>query len=152
MRDPATRTVSLRLRRIRPATQFFPVAPATSPGPLAWLYAALSLGLFTGIGEVGLVLALKPLHDHTPGFFHMNRHIVWMIPLFHAAVFGTCGLLLASLARNRPAFSRRRAATCLGFLSLLSLSLAVRSIHPAACAILSIGVAYRSGPWVERLV
>src|SRR3954447_4981318 len=105
MSKPAARTAAgLRLRRTRTAPRPEQAAAGAKPRTGAILRAALWFGMLTGIVEVGLVLALKPLHDRTPGFFHLNRHLVWMIPLFHATLFGAGGLLLACLARLRSRF------------------------------------------------
>src|SRR5262245_1262053 len=125
-----TTTARQRLRRDRADRAQAPSELGSKPSARSVIAAALWLGLLTGPAEVGLVVALKRLHDGTPGFLHMNRHIMWMIPLFHAVVFTSAGLLLALLAKLRSRFSMRRAAIFLGFLSLLSLALAVRSIHP----------------------
>lgn len=134
-----------RLRRLipeGPVERGLP-APPPRPRPLRVAVAALWIGMITGPLEVGLVLALKPLRDPTPGLFHMNRHLLWSIPLFHLSFFAILGGVLALLARFRSRFSVRRGAFLLLFAALLSLSLAVKSLHPSACAILSAGLAFR---------
>ncbi|WP_237722534.1 sulfatase [Singulisphaera acidiphila] len=124
--------------------------PATAqPHPLRVLLASLWFGLLTGPAELALVLAQKHFRDGTPGFFQMNRQIAWMIPLFHILLFGTLGVLLGLLAGKWSRFSTHRAAFFLGFVTLLSLSLTARSIHPIASAILACGLAYRAAPRIE---
>ncbi len=59
-------------------------------------------GLATGLCELALLLALKPLRDPSPGFFRMNRHALWMIPTVNLAVFGTAVLLLLAVAWLSP--------------------------------------------------
>ena len=69
---------------------------------------AVWYGLATGLLELGLLLALKPLHDPSPGFFRMNRHALWMIPAVNLAVFGTAGLLLMAVTWFSPVRARAR--------------------------------------------
>ena len=45
---------------------------------------------------------LKRMRDPSPGFFRMNRNIVWTIPAVDLTMFGICDLLLALLVRFRP--------------------------------------------------
>src|SRR4051812_13152654 len=110
----ATPRGRMRLRRLVRTQPTAPGPAASTRSPLAVLRAALWFGMSTGAIEVALVLALKPLNDSTPGFFHLNRHLVWMIPLFHVTVFSAFGLVLAVLCRFRRRFSERRAAFFLG--------------------------------------
>lgn len=117
--------------------------PAPRARPLDVLQSALWLGLVTGPIEVGVVLALKPLSDPTPGLFHMNRHLLWMIPAFHAVLFGALGILLGLVARLRPRCAPRRLAFVLLFCAWLGVSLAIRSLHVMACVVFSIGLGYR---------
>lgn len=141
-----------RLRRLIPAP--LPCLnenqPAPQPHPLFLFVASVWLGLITGPAEVGLVLLQKHLRDGTPGFFQMNRQIVWMIPLFHLLLFIAAGATIGLTARFRSKFSSPRAAFFLGFLALSSLALAVRSIHWAASLVLVMGLSYRLAPWLER--
>jgi arylsulfatase A-like enzyme len=138
-----------RLRRLIPSKQPAGSIPAARPHPLLIVTASVWFGLLTGPAELGLVLARKHLRDGTPGFFQMNRQIVWMIPLTHILLFGAIGALLGLLASRWSKFSTRRASFFLGFVSLASLSLAVHSIHPLASVILASGLAYRAAPRVE---
>lgn len=157
MTDQATRSTTRRprLRRLlptKPQQHQSPTGfvPAERPHPLRVLAVSLWFGLLTGPAELALVLVQKHIRDGTPGFFQMNRQIAWMIPLFHILLFGAIGGLLAILAGTWSRFSTRRAGFFLSFISLVSLSLAIRSIHPIASAILAFGLAYRLAPLVER--
>ena len=123
--------------------------PVTQPHPLLMATVSVWFGLLTGPAELALVLAQKQLRDGTPGFFQMNRQIVWMTPLFHLLLFAAIGGLIGLLAGTWSKFSTRRAAFFLGFVSLTSLALAVRSIHPLASVILGCGLAYRAAARVE---
>src|SRR5690349_8867974 len=76
--------------------------PAVELGPQAILLGAAWFGSVVGLLELGLLIALKPLHDPTPGFFRMNRHAVWMIPVGDLLLFSGCGVLLSLAARYRP--------------------------------------------------
>ncbi|SIO60852.1 Arylsulfatase A [Singulisphaera sp. GP187] len=150
MTDLATSSTPRRLRRFllsRPTAGPRPAAARAQP--LRVLMVSVWFGLLTGPTELALVLAQKQLRDGTPGFFQMNRQIAWMIPLFHLLLFSALGALLGRLVSKWSRFSTRRAAFFLGFVSLLSLSLAVHSIHPIASAILACGLAYRAAPRVE---
>jgi arylsulfatase A-like enzyme len=137
------------LRRLIPEPSALSQAEVARVGPRQVLGGALWLGLATGPLEVALVLATKPLRDPTPGLFHMNRHILWMIPLFDLLLFLIAGAGLAVLARVRSRFSASRAAFGLLFLSLLCLALAIRSMHPAAAAVLAAGLALRGARRLE---
>ena len=60
------------------------------------------LGMVVGLAELELTVAQKLLHDPSPGFFRMNRHIVWTIPMVDLALFGLVGLVLALIGRFWP--------------------------------------------------
>jgi arylsulfatase A-like enzyme len=127
-------------------------APVTEtehgPSPRALVAVAVWVGLWTGLLELGLTLALKPLRDPSPGFFRGSRHVLWMVPAVNLAVFAACGLVLAILARRSPHRAARRAAFVLGFLSALTALLAVRGLYPIASAALAAGLACRVAPWL----
>ena len=107
-------------------------------------------GLSTGLLELGLTLVQKPLHDPSPGFFRINRQIVWTIPTFNLALFALVGVLLAVVVRLRPTRSVRLCAGSLGLLSIATLMLSSRRLHPLACFILAGGFAYRVTFRIER--
>lgn len=142
-----------RLRRLGKAGFLVPdgePAPTASPPALFWRTAWV--GLVTGPLEVGLVLALKQVSDGTPGLFHMNRHIFWMIPLSHLGLFAALGLILAVLRRVRSTFSYRRASWLVAGAAALSLLLAIHSLHLIACAALALGFVARSARFIEAAI
>src|SRR5262249_5242879 len=110
---------------------------------MAILRSATWFGLVVGLLELGLVLALKRLRDPSPGFFRMNRHVVWMIPTADLVLFVGIGLSLAVVARFRPRLAVQIAAPLLGFLALLTVLLAYRPLSVFACLFLAGGLVYR---------
>jgi arylsulfatase A-like enzyme len=120
-------------------------SPTSEPsfGPLAAIEMSIWFGLLTGLAELGLKLALKPLYDPSPGFFRMNRHIVWTIPTVNLVVFGVCGLLLALVARVWPRRAARIAAGLLSGMAVLTLLLTYQRLFVWSCVIVSCGLAYR---------
>ena len=93
-------------RRDRSQQQFrTPRDPGTPGQGLATLRISLWFGLMVGLAELGLTLAQKPLTDPSPGFFRMNRHIVWTIPTVNLTLFCLCGLALALILRVRRAWA-----------------------------------------------
>jgi arylsulfatase A-like enzyme len=92
---------------------------------------------------LGLTLAQKPFIDPSPGFFRMNRQIVWSVPTVNLAVFGFCGLVVALALRVRPLLGARSALAPPVFLAVLTLLLSCRWLHLLACLILACVVAFR---------
>jgi arylsulfatase A-like enzyme len=137
-------------RRRAEAEQSACPTPGPRLGPLSALAISLWFGLATGLSELGLTLVQKPLHDPSPGFFRMNRQIVWTIPTFNLALFGLVGLLLALTVKVRPLRSVRLCAGTLGMLSIATLLLSCRRLHPLACLILASGLDYRVIVRIER--
>ncbi len=127
--------VPARLGRWR---QVEPEAPPCKLLMAAWF------GLATGQLELGLLVARKHLYSSAAlGNLQMNRHFPWMIPVANLMIFVACGLILAIAARAWPRTATRLAGPSLVFLSLLTLSLAIRRLHPAACVVLSLGLTCR---------
>src|SRR3954451_24059699 len=124
-------------------------APAVAPGPARVLVASAWCGLFVGLAELGLTIAQKQLRDPSPGFFRMNRHVVWTIPTFNLFLFTIVGLLLATCVRVRPGRSVRLVAGLLGALTLLTLLLSLGKLHVWACILLTCGIAYRVSALAE---
>lgn len=118
-------------------------ARAGAFGPWAAFATAIWFGLVVGLIELGLTLALKPLRDPSPGFFRMNRHIVWTIPTVSLAVFGLCGLAGALIVRFRPRSGVRLVGGLYGGLAVLVLLLSVQRLYVWACLILACGLACR---------
>jgi arylsulfatase A-like enzyme len=115
-------------------------------GPISSVCAlaiCLWFGLCTGIFELGLTLAQKPFIDPSPGFFRMNRHIVWSIPAVNLVLFGFCGLLLALALRYGPRLSARCAVAAPVSLAVLTLLLSLHWLHFFACLVLAGVVAFR---------
>src|SRR5690349_5160718 len=127
-----------RSRRTRVVSPERP-APAVVLTPARVLVASAWCGLFAGLAELGLTIAQKHLRDPSPGFFRMNRHIVWTVPTFNLALFAVVGLLLAAFVRVRPGRSVRLAAGLLGAFTILTLLLSIGKLHPWACLLLTCG-------------
>lgn len=111
---------------------------------------ALVFGLLTGGLELGLVLAQDGLSSKiTMASLRTNLHFKWMIPLADVAIFGTCSLLFAWLARSRPALAIRLAF--LTFTAMLALAILMRfdGLYMVARIVLSMGVAAKFGPWIQ---
>jgi arylsulfatase A-like enzyme len=127
-----------RLRRARLTGSEDPFSPRAGLLLAAWF------GLVTGLLELGLLVARKHLYSSAAlGNLQMNRHYPWMIPVANLMIFGACGLILAMAGRVRPRLVSRMAGPFFVFLSLLTLSLAVRRVHPVACVVLSLGLTSR---------
>lgn len=118
-------------------------ASAVTFGPRAALALAIWFGLVIGLAELGLTLAVKPLRDPSPGFFRMNRHIVWTIPTVALVLFGLCGLVGAGIARVRPRWGVRFIAGLYSGLAVLVLLLSIQRLYAWACLILACGLACR---------
>jgi arylsulfatase A-like enzyme len=125
-------------------------APEAAFGPRAALSMSIWFGLVVGPAELVLTLALKPLRDPSPGFFRMNRHIVWTMPTVSLVLFGLCGLLAALVVSFRPRWAVRFTGGLLGGLAMLILLLAIQRIYSWACIILACGLACRLAVRIER--
>jgi arylsulfatase A-like enzyme len=102
------------------------------------LQIALWLGLICGLAELALTLAQKPLTDPSPGFFRMNRHIVWTIPTVNLAVFGLSGVGMSLLLRSVLQLGVGRAIAPLVFLSIFALLLSCRWLHALGCLLIAL--------------
>ncbi|MGO9462686.1 MAG: sulfatase-like hydrolase/transferase [Isosphaeraceae bacterium] len=100
-------------------------------------------GLTAGLLELGLTFAQKPFIDPSPGFFRMNRHIVWSVPAVNLALFGFCGLLVALAVRVRPRLGAVGVVAPPVFLAVLTLLLSFRWLHVLACLILACVAGFR---------
>ncbi len=116
----------------------------------AVLRISLWFGLIMGLAELGLTLVQKPLTDPSPGFFRMNRHIVWTIPTVNLAVFGLSGLVAALGQRAAPRLGVRRAIASLVFLAVLTLLLSCRWLHVLACLLIAFLTAIRLTSRIEE--
>ncbi|WP_406694850.1 sulfatase [Singulisphaera sp. Ch08] len=118
-------------------------ASEVSFGPRAAIGMSIWYGLVIGLAELGLTIALKPLRDPSPGFFRMNRHIVWTIPTVSLVLFGLCGLLAALVLRFRPQWAVRFTTGLFSGLAVLILLLTIQRLYSWACMILACGLACR---------
>ncbi len=100
-------------------------------------------GLIAGLLELGLTFAQKPFIDPSPGFFRMNRHMVWSVPTVNLALFGLCGLVVALAVRVAPRLGVRGVVALPIFLAVLTVLLSFRWLHVLACLILACVVAFR---------
>ena len=106
------------------------------------LSVAAWLGIVVGLLEVGVLLIEKQQNQISMiGALRLNRHYPWMIPTAHLVFFGACGLVLELVRRARPGLARRLAPMALGALSLMAVLITVRSLHPLASLLLSMGIA-----------
>ncbi len=112
-------------------------------GSLRALAISVWFGLTAGLLELGLTFAQKPFIDPSPGFFRMNRHIVWSVPAVNLALFGFCGLVAALAVRARPRLGPHSVVGPPVFLAVLTLLLSCRWLHVLACLILACLVAFR---------
>jgi len=104
---------------------------------------AVWYGLATGLGELALLLVLKPLRDPSPGFFRMNRHALWMIPTVNLAVFGMAGLLLMAVVWLSPVRARHATRGSLIFLAVWTALLTLGGLHGVSCLVLAAAFTWR---------
>ncbi len=137
-------------------------APAV-PSLLAVLAAAGTVGILSGVMEVGVLLVqVRGLHVVDWSTLMISRHAVWMIPA--VAVVLSVGLTLVLVGPPLAWSARRRSSRLLrgrspiwgwcglvlGTLLFLGPLLAVRGFHVAAPVALSIGLGYRIRRWLVR--
>ncbi len=83
--------------------------------PGLFLGLAVTLGLVTGLLELVAHGVRGEFFNSTSlGALQLNQHAIWMVPVSDALVFGSCGLILAALAR----LTRARWVTFLGVYGL----------------------------------
>lgn len=125
--------------------------PTADPSPLGVLGTATWFGLATGLLELAILMATKPLRDPSPGLFRMNPHVLWMIPTFDLALFATIGSALALVAIFRPKLAQTLNQRVCLFVLFLVLLLSVRRLHILACVALSLALAYRGSIRLARV-
>ena len=97
-RSRKTGAASATLRDRRQAPQ----EPAVGFRPANLLAMAVWLGLATGLIELALLYARWRLVDATAlSSVQLNQHALWMVPVSHAMVFGSCGLASAAPPHDR---------------------------------------------------
>jgi arylsulfatase A-like enzyme len=121
------------------------ILPAASLGrsdlPPSVLAIAAWFGLLTGLVELAILAIRHALETSTVlGTLQMNRHFTWMVPVAHLGIFLAAGLPLAVAGRFLRDKSTRFASWLLTALGLASLLLMVQGLHPAAAAVLSLGL------------
>ncbi len=117
--------------------------PSSAERPPAYALPVLAtaawFGLLTGLIELAILVTRHAFEKSTVlGVLQMNRHFPWMIPLAHLGIFLMVGLPLALAARVLR--SPRWALWALTALAIGSLVLMIPGLHPAAAAVLSIGL------------
>jgi arylsulfatase A-like enzyme len=111
---------------------------------------ALVFGLVAGFLELLLVLTQDALvRKITMDSLRTNLHSIWMIPVAETAIFGTCGLLFAWLARRRPAPATRMAFLTMTAMLALALLMRFEGLYMVARIVLSMGIAASTGRWLE---
>jgi arylsulfatase A-like enzyme len=106
-------------------------------------------GLATGLVELAILAIRHALENATVlGTLQMNRHFTWMVPVAHLGLFLAAGLPLALAGRFFRGQLTRYSSWLLAALGLASLLLMVQGLHPAAAAVLSLGL----GRPVSRIV
>jgi arylsulfatase A-like enzyme len=133
---------SVRKRRVRLST-VRNAGAAFRPATL--LLLAMWAGLATGFIELILFYLRWRFVDATAlSALQLNQHALWMVPLAHALIFTTCGLVLtlcAWLIRARWAVVTGLYSLC--FLSAFALLLTYRGLSSIAHVALAGGIALR---------
>jgi arylsulfatase A-like enzyme len=143
-RSPVARPARERIEAVALPARYEPIGALWALAICTWF------GLFAGVLELGFTLAQKPLIDPSPGFFRMNRHIVWSIPAVNLALFAFCGVLVAIASRVRPRLGVRGLVATPVLLAVLTLLLSLRWLHILACLILACAIAFRLSRRIAR--
>ena len=132
-------------------------AGASSPESVAEPLGLVSLlilsawcGLVAGLLEVATIVIRKRLFDSIQ-LYGKSRHFVWMIPAANLCVFLVLGVLGCALVLAWPARGRWLVKRVLCALALLpALLVAIPQIYSLAWVLVSVGVAIRLVPALER--
>ncbi|WZO97122.1 sulfatase-like hydrolase/transferase [Isosphaeraceae bacterium EP7] len=115
------------------------------------LARAAWFGLVAGLGEVTtLTIQHVSSTSSTLGALQMNRHFIWMIPATHLAVALVVTVPFLAASFRWPAAARIGSIRTLLALTLGSLLLLVAGLHAGAVAVLTLGIAFRVAPMIER--
>lgn len=120
--------------------------PRPWEGSLGTIGAAIWAGLAVGLVEVGC-FAIRVRFAQS-GLFRKSPHVLWMIPVADAALFGVGGLALAALVRPIPGVGRRLSSLLLCTLAVLAPLLAIPGLRAAAGLALALGLAC----WIEPTI
>jgi arylsulfatase A-like enzyme len=146
-------TVSRTTSVDRPAASPRPARTAKSPsrlGVLDVLLLSVWCGLAAGLLEVGARVVFRAI-DPTMRLYLMSRHFIWLTPLVNMLLFFGLGLCLAGTTRLWPRLGGWISPRFLCALALLpSLMVAFPHIFPEGWFVLTLGVASRVIPWLER--
>jgi arylsulfatase A-like enzyme len=128
-----------------------PAGPASDrPGIVSCLLLSAWCGLVAGLLEVGTIVLRKRVFD-SDHLYQMSRHFVWLIPLSNLGVFLAlglfgCGVILVWPRAGRWLFNRGLCALTL----LPAMLVGFPWIYGMACLVVSLGVASRLVPRLER--
>jgi arylsulfatase A-like enzyme len=117
--------------------------------PLSIVVLSAWCGLGAGLLEVAVTLLRKTYFDPDP-FYGMSSQFVWLVPVVDLLIFSVAGLLLAGIVKCAP--KRHKVATrALATLALLvPFCAAFPRIYGAAALLLTMGVATKLVPVLER--
>jgi arylsulfatase A-like enzyme len=119
-------------------------------GLISILILSVWCGLVAGLLEVGTIVLRKQVFD-SDHLYRMSRHFVWLVPLSNICVFLTLGLLGCGVTMVWPGRGRWLFARTLCALALLpSILVAFPRIYSIACLVVTLGVAARLVPALER--
>ena len=111
--------------------------------PINPLLLGAWFALIAGLGDALFgFIAFVVMHRYVQ---HLPPQLVWLSPASNIVLFAVPGLILWALSRWRPAsFWPFASVIVFGFISAAGLTTHVASLHPAAAAILSLGIAVQT--------
>jgi arylsulfatase A-like enzyme len=124
--------------------------PVGRLGPLDVLALSAGCGLAAGWLEVGTRVLCRSI-DSTSRLYTMSRHFIWLAPLSNLLLFLVMGTLLAAATKLWPLRGGWISPRLICAFALLpALMVAGPRIHTVAWLILTLGIASRGVPWLER--
>jgi arylsulfatase A-like enzyme len=112
------------------------------------LRIAVWFGLVTGLLELALlVIRVKGFEG---GTFIRSQHFIWMIPVSELALFTVGGLFLGVVARACPRWGQSLIIGSLVNGACLCLLLLIPGFYSLACALVALGIARQSTPFLIR--
>lgn len=110
--------------------------------PINPLLLGAWFALIAGLGDALLAFIVTVVMHR---YVYLPPHLVWLSPTSNILLFAAPGLILWALARWRPAsFWPFATVIVFAFLSAWGLSTYASRLHPAAAAILSLGIAVQT--------